>query len=61
MFRIFILCNSKFIALIKILDFTLAEDHGWNFDGYIIEHDHTEYCLTTGYRGDGTQYKTKKR
>ncbi len=25
--------------------------YGWNFDGYIIEHKGTEFCLTTGYRG----------
>ena len=33
--------------------------YGWNFDGYVIEHDHTEYCLTTGYRG--MVHNTKQR
>lgn len=44
-------CAIQNLLQYKNPRFYTCGTYGWNFDGYIIEHEGTEYCLTTGYRG----------
>jgi hypothetical protein len=44
-------CSIQNLLQYKNPRFYTCGTYGWNFDGYIVEHNGQEICITTGYRG----------